>query len=138
MAKKILIDSDVCLDALTGREPFHKNAQHILYLAEKGDVEAFVTSVSFSNMFYLIAKWSSPKKAYVLLSKLRQIISIAAITDQEVSAALDIQWKDFEDALQYHAAASVGCEAIITRNISDYVETSISVYTPAEFLENQG
>lgn len=133
--KKVLIDSDVCLDALTGREPFHKNAQYILYLAEKGEIKGHVSSVSFSNMFYLIGKWTSPKKAYVLLSKLRQIVSVAAITASEVDSALADEWHDFEDALQHFAAKSNNCQAIITRNVSDYKKSEVPVYTPAEFLE---
>jgi predicted nucleic acid-binding protein len=138
MARKILIDSDICLDAITERIPFHNQAQLILHLAEKREIEAYVTSVAFSNMFYLLSKWSSSQKAYTVLSKLRKIVSIGSVTQQEVDATLQAKWTDFEDALQYYAAKTHNCELIVTRNISDYKQSELPVFTPSEFLDSNG
>lgn len=135
MAKKVLLDTDICLDALTDREPFNKSAQYILYLSESSEIEAYVSSVSFSNMFYLISKWMSVSKAYQSLSKLRRIISVAAISSQHIDNALDSQWHDFEDSLQFFAAMTNDCSCIITRNVRDYINSEIPAMTPTEFIE---
>lgn len=135
MSKKILIDSDVCLDTLTKREPFHKNSDQILLLAEQKEIQAFVSVISFSNMFYLISKWLTKKRAYHLLSRLTEIVSIAEISAHSVKDCLELEWQDFEDSIQYHSAKEHDCELIISRNTSDYQEAGIPVVTPAEFLE---
>lgn len=138
MAEKILIDTDVCLDALTDREPFSKSAQYLLYLSETSKIETFVTSVSFSNMFNLISKWMSVSKAYQALSKLRKIVSVAAITTDHIDSALENQWQDFEYSLQSFAATTNDCSCIITRNVRDYKNSDIPVMTPTEFIEQMG
>ncbi|MEX0719889.1 MAG: PIN domain-containing protein [Balneolaceae bacterium] len=134
MTDTYFIDSDICLDALTNRSPFSKNAIQILYLAETKKIIAVTSSLSFSNMFYLLSKWSSVSKAYTQLSKLKTIISIASVREQEVDASLASKWRDFEDAIQYHSALPCNCSAIITRNKSDYKKSEIPVLSPDEFL----
>lgn len=138
MVKKVLLDTDICLDALTDRQPFHKNAQYLLYLSESSQIEAYVTSVSFSNMFYLISKWMSVSKAYEALSKLRKIVSVTAITEDHIDNALENQWYDFEDSLQSFAAATNDCSCIITRNTRDYKNSKTPILSPAEFIEQMG
>ena len=41
---------------------------------------------------------------------------------------------DFENALQVAAAHACGADCIVTRNIRDFKDSSILVYTPASFL----
>jgi hypothetical protein len=44
---------------------------------------------------------------------------------------------DFEDAVQYYAAKSVGADVIITRNLKDYQQNlRFRFYQPEQFLQN--
>lgn len=43
---------------------------------------------------------------------------------------------DFEDALQNFCAVESNCDAIVTRNKSDYKQSTIRVLTPFEVLRN--
>lgn len=133
--KNLLIDTDVCLDLLTARKPFTDSTKKLFYLAEQKSVNAFVTSVSFSNMFYLISKWENPNSAFEKLSKLRTIVSIAKVGETEIDLSLETRWSDFDDSLQFHSALSHKCEAIISRIQSDYNKSSIPVFNPADFLQ---
>lgn len=47
---------------------------------------------------------------------------------------MEIDAKDFEDALQYETAIGGNCECIITRNKKDFYFSQIPVYTPEEFI----
>ncbi|REL38503.1 PIN domain-containing protein [Rhodohalobacter sp. SW132] len=132
--KKILIDSDVCLDSITSRYPFSVNADKILQLAEENTIEALVTAESFSNMFYILRKLSNPAKAISVLKDLRSVVQIAAVGHSVIDSALNSAWTDFEDAIQYHCAIEVKCDAIVTRNVSDFKKASIPVHSPPEFL----
>ncbi len=44
------------------------------------------------------------------------------------------QFKDFEDAMQYHSAMHAGSEAVITRNGKDFTNSKIPVMTAGEYL----
>ncbi|NEO42061.1 MAG: PIN domain-containing protein [Moorea sp. SIOASIH] len=64
----------------------------------------------------------------------RQRIQIASITDQVIRAALQSSMTDFEDAVTSEAALALGLDLIVTRNISDFVSSSVPVMLPEEFL----
>lgn len=133
--KKILIDSDVCLDSITRRYPFSVNADKILQLAEEKAIEAYVTAESFSNMFYILRKLSTSAKAISVLKDLRSVVQFAAVGHSVIDSALNSSWTDFEDAIQYYCATEEKCDAIVTRNTSDFIKASIPVHIPVEFLK---
>ena len=57
------------------------------------------------------------------------------MNDNVIDNALQSEWKDFEDAVQYTVAESNGVDCIITRNKADFEENEIPCYSPQEFLE---
>lgn len=133
--EKILIDSDVCLDSFTGRYPHSIYADKLLLSVEDGAVTGIVSAESFSNLYYVLRKFSSHKDAVNLLNELSTIVTVGTLTPDVVESALKSGWKDFEDALQHYCAINEGCEAIVTRNGSDFKNSKIPVYSPSEWLE---
>lgn len=132
---KILIDSDVCLDSITDRYPFSQDATRLLQLAEDNKVDAILSAESFSNMFYILRKLSSSKDAIVLLKKLRSIVNVGQVTQSVIDEALDSGWNDFEDAIQYNCAVIENCDFIISRNLPDFKQATLPVFTPPDFLK---
>lgn len=63
----------------------------------------------------------------------QEYISASAVTD--IIAALNSDWGDFEDSVQYTVALSQNVDFIITRNPGDYRESKIQVLLPEEALE---
>ena len=59
---------------------------------------------------------------------------VAAVTGSEIRRAIDLDWGDFEDAVQYAAGEAVSVDYIVTRNTSDFVSASLPVVTPNELL----
>ena len=51
-----------------------------------------------------------------------------------VKSAVALQAKDFEDAIQYISAKSIGADCIVTRNVKDFPFPGLPVITPQEFL----
>jgi predicted nucleic acid-binding protein len=50
----------------------------------------------------------------------------------------DKGYKDIEDSCQYQVALKMGCEALVTFNISDYNESpveQVKIYTPQQFID---
>jgi len=65
------------------------------------------------------------------------VLSIIVIDESIVHLALDSDFSDFEDALQYFSAKENKIPAIITRNTKDYKTASgIKILTAKEFLQD--
>lgn len=61
---------------------------------------------------------------------------IIGTTKTEIVQALKNDFSDYEDSVQYSSALNIkGLDAIITRNIKDYRNSSIAVMTPLNFLK---
>jgi predicted nucleic acid-binding protein len=65
---------------------------------------------------------------------LRKLVAILPVDDAVIAQALDSAFSDFEDAIQYHVALTIGVEVIITRNTRDYINAAIPVMTAGEYL----
>ncbi len=73
------------------------------------------------------------KKKIQLLS---EKLSITSVGKSEVAAALqNKKVNDFEDGLEFYAANSYNCEAIITEDINGFYFSSIPVYNSKSFFE---
>lgn len=133
--KSVLIDTDVILDFFFNRDPFSQDAAILFSLCELGKIRGYITPVICSNVYYLLRKTSKHQRVVNKLSQLLTIIDILKMDKSVVLDALSSGFKDFEDALQYHAASKAGnIDAIITRNIKDYAKSNLSVFTPGDFL----
>ena len=132
---KIFLDTDVVLDHLADRQPFAEYAHRLLALAETGALTICLSSLSFSNLYYILRKLKGHADALALLGKLKQLVRVSAVTDAEVQSALASGFKDFEDGIQHFTAkAEGGISAIITRNKADYSASEIPILSPEEFL----
>ena len=132
---KIFLDTDVALDHLADRQPLAEYAHRLFALAETGDLRICVSSLSLSNLYYLLRKLKGHAEALTLLGKLKRLVHVSAVAEAEIQSALSSSFKDFEDAVQHFAAkAEGGVSAIITRNKADYSASEIPVLSPDEFL----
>lgn len=136
MAKdQLFLDTDVALDHLADRQPFAEHAHRLLGLAEMQVVEACLSSLWFSHLYYLRRKGRTHIETLALLSKLQRITKTVAVGEKEIQAALGSGFGDFEDAIQCFAAqAEGGVQVVITRNKTDYAASRLPVMSPAEYL----
>ena len=47
---KIFVDTDICIDLLSGRQPFNASAEILFSLADVKKLALYVSSLSFSNI----------------------------------------------------------------------------------------
>lgn len=132
--KRLYIDSDILLDLFMKRDAFYEPASELLSLIDMKQVKAFTTPLVFSNLFYILRKHRSKSIALKTLTTLREIIDIAPVSKKSTDLALNSEFTDFEDALQYYSAIEAGAGYIITRNKSDYKHSEIPVLSAKEFL----
>ena len=132
---KLFLDSDVILDLLTKREPFHLGSFFIFEKAERNELNLFASSVCFTNMFYILRKSYTSVQVYNMLNKLIGLVNVLNVDSRIIHASLSSSFSDFEDAVQYFTAKENGMDVIITRNVKDYKHKDVPVMTPVEFLK---
>ena len=133
--EKIFVDSDIVLDLLTGRAPHHLSAATLFSLAEKGKVRICVSSLTFANVHFVLSRQLNAEKARNILATFKTLVSVLAVNDVVVERALSSEFKDFEDALQYHTALENRLNVLLTRNLKDYKKAQIQVFTAQQYLK---
>ncbi len=132
--EKLLIDTNIIIDLLSKREDFYQEAQQIFTLADNKQVDLFVSSLSFTNTYYLLRKFQNREDARKTLIKFKILVQVAPLDDKIVELALLSDFRDFEDAIQYHTALENGIDIIITRNKKDFKTSNLPVMTAKEYL----
>ncbi len=132
----IFIDTDVIIDFLIDREPHSREAAIIFTLIEQKKLKGFVSSLTFSNLYYVLRKIESHNKVIAKLDSISRLLTILKVDQQTIKYAISSGFTDFEDSIQYYCALDFKkIDVIITRNIKDYKGSEIPVMTPAEYLK---
>ena len=133
----VFIDTDVIIDYLTDRKPFSDDAEQLFGLIESGKIRGHVSSLCFSNLYYLISQHISNARTLALLSDLAGVVHILKVDKETIHLALESDFRDFEDAIQFYAAAAFKrMDLIITRNTKDFKHASLPVMTPNTLLKS--
>ena len=135
MKEKIFVDTDIALDLLAKREPYNIYSAELFSLVDQQKIDAYVSSLTFANLFYIIRRYKSGKDAIKTLNKLKVLVKILPVDEKVITLALTSDFKDFEDAIQYYTAIENNLEIILTRNIKDYKKAKITVITAEEYLK---
>jgi predicted nucleic acid-binding protein len=132
----LFIDTDVIIDFLIDRKPFSREAAIIFTLIEQKKLKGFSSSLTFSNLYYVLRKIESHNKVISKLDSLSKMVGILKVEEQTIKNALASGFPDFEDSIQYFSAVeSKKIDVIITRNIRDFKKSEIPVMTPGDFLK---
>ena len=131
---KVLIDLNIILDTLQRREPHFTDSAQVLALAEVGTITGLVAAHSWTTLFYLYAKDKSGDLARVHLTELLQFLAVASIDQAVVEQALNLPYRDFEDAVQMMAGVRAGADYLLTRNVKDFKAGPLPVLQPTELL----
>ncbi|MEM1119838.1 MAG: PIN domain-containing protein [Bacteroidota bacterium] len=133
--KRSFIDTNIVIDLLAKRAPVYQEAASLFSLADKKEVQLFVSALTFANTNYILSKVKNASAAREILAKFKVLVTVAALNDKIIELALnDTSFSDFEVGLQYYTALENEAEIIITRNLKDFKNSSIPVLTARTFL----
>lgn len=133
---KILVDTNIIIDALTGREPYRETAEQIVLLAANQIEDMYITASSATDIYYLIRKHlHDTDHSKNTMSKLYELFHILDVTSGDCHAALTSGVKDYEDAVVSACASRNRMDYIVTRNIKDYERSKVKALLPDELLK---
>lgn len=133
--QKILLDTNIIIDFLGERKNFYDPAAKIITLADRKKIKIYVSAVSMATAYYVLAKYENKKAALGKVRKFKVLCEISLMNNEVFEKALNAQFDDFEDALQYFSAVENRCDLIITRNEKDFKTALIPVMNPENYLQ---
>jgi len=134
MKRKVFVDTDVIYDLLAKRDPFYLQSARLFTLADEGKIQIYISALSLPNIHYLVSKVKSAVEVKQILRKFKVIGHVTALNEKIIDLALNSDFSDFEDAIQYYSALENNIDVLITRNLKDYKKAQISVLTAHDFL----
>ncbi len=132
---RVLLDTNVVLDFVLARQLFFAEADEIFVKLQNGEFEAFVSAITPINVFYTTRKEKGKTAAFSAIEELLKLVAITRSDKFIFQNALLSNFNDYEDAVQSACAATENLDAIVTRNIKDYKNAALPVYSPTEFLQ---
>ena len=133
--ERILVDTNIVLDLLAKREEFLIETQELFTLSDKNKVKLYVSSLTFANTYYILSQKMKLENARKILRKFKVLVEVLPMDDKIIDLSLESDFKDFEDAIQYHTAIENEVNIIITRNLKDFKTAKIPVLTAKDYIE---
>jgi predicted nucleic acid-binding protein len=133
----ILLDTNVVLDAILTREPYHGLAEDIFALASTEKIKGYVTANSITDVYYIVKKRLGDSVARKAILDMINVFAIITVDGRDCRRALDSEIADFEDGVVMVCASKCGLDCIVTRDVEflRYKNYPVSVLTPEQFLE---
>ncbi|MDR2493306.1 MAG: PIN domain-containing protein [Coriobacteriales bacterium] len=133
---KVLIDTNVILDALMVRQPWAESAQNILRAVAGEKVEGFITASTITDIYYLLDRGLKDKmRTKQVVLALLSSISVLDVNGTDCRKAFELPMSDYEDALLAYCGKRHRVDLIVTRNPKDFVGSPVNALSPDELLK---
>ena len=131
---RVLVDTNVVIDVLLDRKPFSEAATHVFALVEASRIEGYLCATTVTTVNYLLAQALAPARAREALQRLLDLFEIAPVNRPVLEQALRSRISDFEDAVLEQAGRLVAVDAITTRNVKDFANSTVTIYDPLDLI----
>lgn len=133
---RVLIDTNVIVDALTSREPWNKSAEQIFLMAANNTAVMYMSASMTTDIYYLVRRYCHDAgMAHQIMEKLYNLFGILDVTKEDCIQALASSVSDYEDAVVCEVASRSELDYIVTRNIKEYVNGNVKAILPDDFIE---
>jgi predicted nucleic acid-binding protein len=134
---QVLVDTNIVLDLLLQRESFFQDADLLFQAIDAGQVVGFVTATTLTDIFYISRKHTgSIEKARQAISEILTAMAICPVNRSVLEAVFRSGLADFEDAVQIFCAVEQGLDAILPRDATGFLSSSVPVYQFRNYCNN--
>ncbi|MCW3115458.1 MAG: hypothetical protein JWR18_3854 [Segetibacter sp.] len=139
MKYTVSADANVFLDGLLQRGDTGAEALEIIELAESNQLILYISSSNLMNVVYFLEKAGKTNNEIIpAVKNLLSFTTIISPNNSTVINALEANFNDIEDAIQYYTALQIkDKDYFITSNIKDFKKATVQlpVITPRQFLK---
>ena len=132
---KILIDTNIILDVLCNRRQFVEDSLKVFRYCEANQIVGYISALSIPNIVYIMRKELDSDRIKEILTTLTSLFTVIGLREMDLIKAADLNFTDYEDALQSVCASRAKVNYIVTRNIKDFSNSSIPAIKPSELFD---
>jgi predicted nucleic acid-binding protein len=131
---KVILDINILLDVFQKRRLHYIESIRALSIILAGGHTGLLPGHAVTTVYYILSKHAHRKLAEEAIDMLLTNFEIAAVDSEIFRRARNLPMKDFEDAVVAALAEKAGCDAIVTRNVDDFISSPVTALTPGEFI----
>ena len=131
MSLKIYIDTNIFLNAILNRD--NNISKKVLSFLDDRGFDIILNDISIINIHYYVQKDYNFDIAKQYIQTLLDEYTIISATDRILSLALNSNFKDFEDAVQYFCAKEYQSDLIITNDKKGFKNSEIETISANDF-----
>ena len=133
---KVTVDLNVLLDVAQNRLPHYHASEEVVHRVRRGEFAAVLPGHALTTLHYILEKYSGTALANQTLNGLLADFAIHPVDKANFQRARQLPLSDFEDAVVAVTAEVTRSDFIVTRNVADFVGSSVPAITPIDFLEH--
>jgi len=122
---------------LQEREPFVEQASRLFARIDRGEIQGFITATTITNIYYIVCKVAGREIARDAITQILTDLTICPVDRTVLEQAVTLNFTDFEDAVQCACAIAQNLDAIVTRDLTGFVNAPMLVIRPQD-LDNIG
>jgi len=133
---KLLIDTNIILDALMMRDPWAEAAQSLLLAVAEEKAEGYITASTMTDLYFLLRKHlHDNEKARQALLCFITSVNILDVTGMDCEKAFTLPISDYEDALLAYCGKRHKMDFIVTRNPSHFKGSPVKIIETDAILQ---
>ena len=132
---KVTVDLNVLLDVAQNRLPHYHASEEVVHRVRRGEFAAVLPGHALTTLHYILEKYSGTALANQTLNGLLADFAIHPVDKANFQRARQLPLSDFDDAVVAVTAEVTRSDFIVTRNVADFVGSSVPAITPIDFLE---
>ncbi len=135
---RFVVDTNVLIDYLARREPFNAKAELLMALGCINEFELWIGTSQITDLIYVITDGGKPslaEYAQETMHTLKRMLHVYATDAEDYDNVARCSLEDLEDAFVFQTALKVNADAIITRDKSGFIRSSVKVFSCDELFE---
>ena len=137
MASKIILDSNIILDLSLQRSEDFDDLKKIYRRIVDGEFKSYITTAIIHTCAHFLIKSVNVKAAKEILIGILNNVKVIEANHDIVTEAIQSDFTDIEDALQYYTALHHKMDCFISRDkkFIKAAKPQLPVYDPATFIK---
>jgi predicted nucleic acid-binding protein len=131
---KLFLDTNVIIDDMGKRGESAKTMELLHIVRLFGDVELAVSAKSYTDAFCVLKKYVDSRALQQEIKDTLQMYQVCSVDSDDIAAACELNWNDFEDALIAVSAEKMGADYLITNDTS-FEQRPVPTLTPQGFID---
>ena len=135
MSRRLLVDTNVLLDAAMGERPGWAAATLLIDELAHEDVKGYVSALSLKDVYYVLSKYSDEASAREFVLALLDLFEVVAVDAALCRMAAFSSEPDFEDGIIRACAESVPVDFIVSRDENAFKKSPVKRLSAQDYAD---